>query len=63
MAADDTKGYDSKTQKGEQLEALKVEYELHKRFGRDDRAKEVAAYAKAHHNASLTTTRHAAAAD
>jgi hypothetical protein len=61
MAADDTAGYDSKEQKAEQLEALKVEHEMHVRKGNTDRAKEVAAYAKQYHGETLATPRKAAA--
>ena len=57
MPTDSTKGYADKDQKAAQLAALKVEHENHLRFGRPDRAKEVAAYAKEHHGVSLTTPR------
>jgi hypothetical protein len=56
MAKDDMAGFDSKEQKADQLEALKVEYALLTQRG-NDRAKEVAAYAKAHHGETLTVAK------
>jgi hypothetical protein len=61
VASDDTKGYDSKAQKAEQLEALKTEHAMHVRLGRTDRAREVAAYTKQYHGETLSTPRAAKA--
>lgn len=57
MAKDDTAGYADQEQKDAQLDALKLEYEGYKRGGEDDRAKQVAAYAKEYHGATLGATR------
>lgn len=53
MAKDDTAGFDTKEQKADQLEALKSEYALLTQRG-NDRAKEVAAYAKEHHGVTIS---------
>ena len=58
--SNDHVGFDTKEQKADQLEALKIEHENHVRFGRLERAKQVAAYAKEHHGATLSTPRKAA---
>jgi hypothetical protein len=63
MAKDDTVGYADQEQKDAQLEALKTEYAGLKQSGDEDRAKQVAAYAKEYHGATLSTRSTAAAKD
>lgn len=60
MAKDDTAGYADQEQKDAQLEALKLEHEGYVRASDTARAKQVAAYAKQYHNATLASARQAA---